>query len=103
MATEHTKGPWIRSKAGGTIISEHTNGLGEQGKECTEYYGGNVIAETVAECNMPLIMAAPDMLDAMKMASEIIKDSWNGDPMCEPDCQAWHILQAAIAKAEGAL
>jgi hypothetical protein len=60
---DHTPGTWRRSdKVGGTIISDCGQGLAPMDQESFDFYGGHVIAETVAECNIPLIALAPMLL-----------------------------------------
>ncbi len=83
-----TPGPYLPGKTVDSIISEtqvneSTDDFGE-----LEYYGGYVIAESIAQKNKPLLMAAPDMYDALRAA------------LCDdPD---WRRLAVeAIEKAEG--
>ncbi len=63
-----TPGPWeVSPKCGGTVIAQSPEGLHAETGHCdTEYYGGYLIAESVTACNLPLIAAAPDLLEALK-------------------------------------
>jgi len=62
-----TKGPW---KAGnGCVTSEHSNGItisGATGEDAIKYYGGNLIGESISQCNSHLIEVAPDMYAEIK-------------------------------------
>ena len=73
----YTKGPWMVGKTN-CVISENDNGLelnGAKGQEAIEYYGGNLICESVSEANAKLIAAAPEMLEALKSISDLIMES----------------------------
>lgn len=63
----HTPGPWRKSNVSDAIISENNKGLPPHAfEESKKYYGGYVIAETVASCNMPLLLAAPDLFNSIR-------------------------------------
>lgn len=66
--SEHTKGTWREGKAGGSIVTDVPIEGWEMTAECREFYGGQVIAESIAPCNMPLLLSAPDLLVALKWA-----------------------------------
>lgn len=65
----HDPGPWIQGKTNDSIIT--TNVLNTR-PEIIEWYGGEVIAETVKNNNKPVIMAAPDLLTCLKWAMDWI-------------------------------
>ena len=64
-------------------------------QENLEYYGGHLIAESVTPKNMPLICAAPDLLDACEEAI-----AWFEDRMPGIAVDAKDSLRMAIAKAK---
>ena len=67
-----------------------------QTKEAEKYYGGFLIAESIPKREyVNLISAAPEMLEALKMALEKAERNiafWNTD---------LQLMREAIAKAEG--
>ena len=68
---KYTPGPW-RLGIEGTVVSdsdENITASGGIGKESTDYYGGNLICETVSKGNAKLIASAPELLEALKKAS----------------------------------
>ena len=60
----HTKGPW-RVGNGGCVVADHPV-PGMNGRIAVEYYGGHLIAESIAPQNRPIIAAAPTMLILLK-------------------------------------
>lgn len=68
--TQHTQGPWRPSPKNrpgvryGAVVADHPV-PGVAGSEDTAFYGGHLIAESVAEQNVPIIAAAPELLDAL--------------------------------------
>lgn len=94
----HTQGPW-RAGSGtggrGSVVSDHLAVGALSGSDAIDYYGGNMIAESVAQENIPLIAAAPDLLAALQSM------------LSDAECFAKHLqnsrcvdeARAAIAKA----
>lgn len=105
----HTPGPWTDGKTSDAIISQSSDGLPPyphglwqvHEMEILGYYGGHVIAESVAPCNKPLIKAAPDLLDACKGLLDFIRSFDMGGDWCQDNYPAIKAAQAAIAKARG--
>lgn len=63
-----TKGEWRLGKTGGCVVSDNDESLhisGAFGEEAKEYYGGNLICESVSNANAKLIAAAPELLEAL--------------------------------------
>jgi hypothetical protein len=81
------------------VVSDHP--IGEiGGSDDVEYYGGHLVAETVAPRNLPVIAAAPDMLTALKDTLAYWETTGFADRA--PDCHCIvEQMRAAIAKAEG--
>jgi hypothetical protein len=75
----HSSTPWKPAKCGGTIICDD-NELGPHDEEALDYYGGFVVAETVAEKNMPLIMAAPALYEKSKQVCNAIRTHYSHCP-----------------------
>ena len=88
--SKHTPGPWRSGKWGASIIANTPVQGGINGSDAVESYGGHLIAESISECNMSLIIAAPDLLEALIA----LLASVEGVP-CGPENQC----RAAIAKA----
>ncbi len=98
---EHTPGPWKQSpKASDAIISgalpEEPAIWGPPEEASHEYYGGRLIAESVAPQDRPLIIAAPDLLDACEAALR-----WMGVCTLDDEQETRDLLKAAIAKTRG--
>lgn len=77
---EISKGLWKPGKPWGTIVTEDGSGFPEQSQESLDFYGGNLIAESIAkESDRNLMMAAPDLLKALleiiPFASVMINDN----------------------------
>lgn len=62
-----SKGKWSVGK-GHTVVTDSSEGfLANTGHTDTEYYGGNLIGESIQKLeDRQLISAAPDLLDACK-------------------------------------
>ena len=98
MTTKHTPGPWHCSCGGGDVI------------------GNSRVVATMAWCsgfgpedeaNASLVAAAPDMLAALILAADYIKDLDGGNQhsetgwMSDELLSVWLTARAAIAKATG--
>ena len=69
MSAQHTPGPWRAGNAGGSVVGDAR--IDEvPGSEHIEYYGGHLVAESIAQRNVPLIAAAPDLLEALKTTAK---------------------------------
>jgi len=66
LARVHTPGPWRAGKVGDAVVADVSVDGGPLGSDAFEHYGGNLIAESVAPCNRPLIVAAPELLQVLK-------------------------------------
>lgn len=67
--SKHTPGPWKVGKLDSVVVSDSDKNLtinGATGKENTDYYGGNLICESVSSCNAKLIAAAPELLEVLQ-------------------------------------
>jgi hypothetical protein len=61
----HTPGPWRRGRHGGSVIADHpVPEIG--GSDSVAYYGGHLIAESIAPQNLPIIETAPELLAALE-------------------------------------
>lgn len=95
--TQHSKGPWRQSPtAVDAIITDDPTGLGPVDGIASKYYGGFVVAESITPKNMPLICAAPDLLEACEEALAWIQDHTLVIALDVKDS-----LRMAIAKAKG--
>lgn len=91
-----TPGPWRAGKHYGAIVADHPvegQGMDARGVEA---YGGQLIAESIAPCNRPIITAAPDMLGALHGAKALLQHHGVNDTN-----PIFANVLAAIAKAEG--
>lgn len=68
---EHTPGPWRVGKAGGAVVTDTPPAWVKEPATLDDcevvFYGGYVIAESIAPCDQTLIAAAPDLLAACRL------------------------------------
>lgn len=67
----HNQGNWSASKCGQGVVSDQPGG-GVPGSEHTEYYGGYLICESIGRSNIPIVAAAPKMLQALVRVRDAI-------------------------------
>lgn len=106
--SKHTGGTW-RANPGnqhyGSIVSDvPVEGRTARGDEVA-FYGGHLIAESVMECNRPIIAAAPDLYAALEDAIESLEAA-RCCPGLEPNVDDWARdsiagAKAALSKARG--
>jgi len=98
-APKHTKGPWRLggapsgrgSMAGTAVVADHpVPGIG--GSDAVDYYGGHLVAESIAAQNLHVIAAAPEMYDFI--------DTLENDDGAIP-AWLWHKRELLLAKARG--
>lgn len=80
LAPGHTGGTWSIGKTGGCIVTTaEIAGCPGRGHNDAEYYGGNLICESVYRpADAHLIAAAPDLLAALQaMVHKATKQNWN--------------------------
>ena len=93
----HTQGPW-RVGRPGAIVADHP--VPEvSGSEAVDYYGGHLIAESVALQNAPILAAAPEMFDALEMVRDADEDC-RRDGLATLPGPARARIDAALAKAK---
>lgn len=74
----HTPGPWRRGNACNSIVADEPTGeIG--GSDVVEYYGGHLVAESVADRNIPIIVAAPLMRDAIDDIRSVMERHERGE------------------------
>lgn len=100
MELKHTPGPW-RAGSGkggrGSVVSDQLAVGALNGSDAVEYYGGNMIAESVAQENIPLIAAAPELLEALQG----ILGNLSRGPFAFRDSDELRFARRAVAKATG--
>jgi hypothetical protein len=90
----HTAREWKPGKTGGCVVSDaRVSDLSESEKS---HYGGHLIAESIAAHNIPIIVAAPDLLVQLKA---LYREYLKSRPMAYQDGVALDTLEA-IMKAE---
>lgn len=102
--TKHTQGEWKINKDGCCIITDQPTKDWDKHYSSREReiesYGGDLVAESVFnESNAQLISAAPDLLEACKLA---YKDCI-GTTSIEEQINVIKVLQQAINKATGGI
>jgi hypothetical protein len=97
MERRQTK--WRAGRAG-TVVSDVLPKDACGGSEDKDYYGGYLIAESVAPSMVSLIAAAPELLEALEMVRDADNDCrLDGLPTIPLDARAK--IDRALAKAEG--
>lgn len=103
MEAKHTPGPW-RAGSGtggkGSVVSDWLAVGALNGSDAIDYYGGNLIAESVAQENIPLIAAAPELLVVACDFDEALTELGLHCECGQDDCRTTR-LRTAIAKATG--
>jgi len=98
----HTPGPWVwhcEPGHGGALCSAHGTVIDHTNYEGM-WFGRYLDAEDAA--NARLIAAAPDLLEAARLARWNFKlKNDSGDFLGDDEHEAWTALDAAILKAEG--
>jgi len=94
---KHWSGPWIDSRRCDAIVVENPPDDHKPDADTLKYYGGEVVAESVAPENKPLIKAAPELLSVCKTVKErLIRDG-----VYLEEGYLISLLKSVIAKAEG--
>jgi hypothetical protein len=88
----HTPGPWRVGSVSDVVVAEAD-------EDVVPYYGGSLVAESVAPRDIPLIVAAPELLAACKTVLELLEGALIS--ITEIDMDDVAQLRAVIAKAEG--
>ena len=97
----HTPGPWREGKWGGSVVSDTPIQEGVPGSEDVDYYGGYLIGDSIAVCNRPIIIAAPDMLAALtELLAQVDQRCGGRIEGTSSLVTACNAARAAIAKAE---
>ncbi len=106
MTEQHTPAPWVLEDRGYKFIV-HKSGDGYITRDICRM-DSSTMAAFNQEANARLIAAAPDMLDALKIAKKFIEiaSDWNIDGAeIEGEMRSTYdwlaVIQAAIAKATG--
>ncbi len=100
-AAAHNPGPWRASTQSDAVVAD-TAICEVRGADDIAYYGGYLIAESVARRNQPLIIAAPKLLATLieihaGMACTCRLEPLAGGPVPCQTCQ----ISTLIAEAEG--
>ena len=96
---QYSKGPWWLSdkQPDAVLTADPSASEGYRyAEDNLQYYGGHLVAESIAPQNRPLIAAAPDMLEACEEALAWIQDHTLVIALDVKDS-----LRMAIAKAKG--
>lgn len=94
---EHSKGPWwLSDKQPDAVLTADpsaSEGL-RYAEDNFQYYGGHLVAESIAPQNRPLIAAAPELLDALEVLVEKYGEIKYDEALVKK-------VEALIAKAKG--
>ncbi len=100
--TKYTPGPWKLGKATDSIITDPTP---DTRADLIEWYGGDVVAETVGRNDRDLISAAPELYESLWSLLEWYDDGVaTFEPDCPPELAAiWKKAKEALVKANGGI
>jgi len=103
--SKHTPGPWRRGRKHNSIVAD-SPATGIRGSDDVEAYGGHMICESVNEPNGQLIIAATEMLEALRDVQRYFDalDEMQPDRKNKRGTEGKRIrevVQDAIAKAKG--
>lgn len=98
MELKHTPGPWRIGRKGCVVADVPVPEMG--GSDAVDYYGGHMVAESIADKNGLVIAAAPELLDVVIMVRDADEDAGRDGLPRIPAC-ARAAIDAAIAKATG--
>lgn len=104
--SKHTPGPWWSHTNGSDFFVTATDFHGANGKVAKCYVADvqkfrNESGEDECQANAQLIAAAPDMLEALKVALLALGDEPHSDfPLCTSDDCTACMVKGAIALAE---
>lgn len=97
-APAYTKGPWRKGRSGAVVADHPVPGMG--GSDAVEYYGGHLIAESVAPQNRDIIAAAPELYEALEMVRDADDDCHKDGLQTIPPMPR-NKINRALAKALG--
>lgn len=96
MKPTHDAGPWIEAKTDDAIVAPNADRRA-MSPSAFDYYGGFVIAESVAPWNRPIIKAAPEMLTALADLEAEISARFTSDYERAPEYMTEHLKSKVLA------
>lgn len=96
-SSKYTPPPW-HAGTGSWVYSE-VDGGGLRGYDAVDYYGGYLIAESVADHNKGLVAAAPELLAVVREFLDL--QGRRRHPLGQPDEDIAYDAAATAAKAWG--
>lgn len=102
MTAQPTRGPWRAGRKGSVVADYPVPEIG--GSDAVDYYGGHLIAESVAPQNVPIIAAAPALRDALKAVAEDVcslncPSQWHTEDGPPPHSDKCKAVRAALKQA----
>ncbi|MGH9767212.1 MAG: hypothetical protein ACREAB_07235 [Blastocatellia bacterium] len=102
----HDPGPWVDGKTSDVIVAPDADRRA-MSEDAFDYYGGFVIAESVAPWNRPILKAAPELFDALAELEAEICARFTSNHEKAPGFMTENLrskvlaARAALAKAKG--
>ena len=108
---KHTPGPWIIGKTGECIINPGLKNDDPYDEQCDESYGGKLIAESIKPENLPVIAAAPELLELVQAVEWVVDENFPDGEVCPwcgnyqfighaPDCPRQRALKKALGESD---
>ena len=95
-SSTHTPGPWRAGRNFCVVADVPVPDIG--GSDAVSYYGGHLICESIAKRNVPIVAAAPELLEAVQ---ELLSTMERIDSTTAEYFAARHKVKVAVAKATG--
>lgn len=93
------RGTWRAGASSYAVVGDTLAADAVRGSDCTDVYGGYLIAESVAPSNVPFIAAAPDMFRCLQIIKRANKDRVKENIVGLPG-HALDLLDEVVAKAD---
>lgn len=92
----HTPGPWQPGRQADAVVALVPAGRAPE-RRYLEYYGGHLVAESIAACNVPLIAAAPTLLRRLQRSTQHLLAAADSLEPLATTCRVNHMRDTANA------
>ena len=92
--------PVDHERAGWEWLENMVGGISDDDPNDIAYSADQMVDAFMAGASLRTQTSPDKLVEALKFAAEIIKDSWGDEQMERGDCQAYNVLTSALAEAE---